>query len=196
MTEPIVNEEPVIEAPEPEEVETESAPPGAKTDPELLLQSLQEEREKRRQEAERRKELERELEEAKRVQPADVFSDEGKLLKAEIDRLERKLGEKDQQDTLKQLESTYPALKDKYQEFEDYRTDPANAGMKLETAAKAFLVEKNLLETVQPRKGLERDTGGGRTPVKTGRTQEEIAELRVKNFRQYMKEVKAGTING
>jgi len=66
--------------------------------------------------------------------------------------------------------------------------------MKLETAAKAFLVEKDLLSEPKPRKGLEKGSGGTRAQPKTGRTEEEIAELRKNNFRKYMRELKAGTL--
>lgn len=188
----IVKEESVIEAPQSEEVVIESAPqPGEKTESALLLKSLQEERDKRR-------ELERTLEELERVQQpiVDIVSDEGRLLKGEIERLEGEIRQKEAQHTLSQLQVTYPALKDKTQEFEDFRASTENAGMKLETAAKAFLVERNLLETPVTRKGLEKDTGGGRVQPKQGRTQEEVTELRTTNFRQYIKELKAGTLYG
>ena len=65
----------------------EEATPGTKTDSALLLKSLQEEREKRR-------ELEEELTNLKSSVPSDeVFSDEGKALKSEINILKSELSE-------------------------------------------------------------------------------------------------------
>lgn len=182
-TDPIVNEEQVIDAPETVEEVIETAPvPGEKTDSALLLKSLQEERDRRR-------DLERELASLKESEPEpEAFSDEGQALKAEIRSIQDKLA-------LSELTAQYPQLKDKATEFDDYRADPANRGMSVATAAKAFLVERNLLTVSEPRKGLERDTGGTRAPVKTGRTQDEIADLRKNNYRQYVKELKAGTLN-
>lgn len=183
---PIVNEEPVIEAPPVEEAPADPTPlPGEKTEPVLLLESLQKEREKRR-------ELELQLENLKNQPAGDVYSDEGKLLKSEIDRLARELENRDRKDTLSQLTARFPALKDKASEFDEFLEE--NKGMKLETAAKAFLVERNLFETPSQRKGLERDTGGGRVPARTGRTAEEVSELRKTNYRQYEKELRAGTL--
>ncbi len=183
---PIVNEEPVIEVPEAEEVVTEPAPlPGQKTESVLLLESLQKERERRRI-------AEEELEALRNKPEGEYTSDEGKLLKAEIDRLAKQLENSSRNDQLATLRTSFPALKDKAQEFENYLEE--NKGMKLEVAAKAFLVENNLFESPAPRRGLERDTGGTRTPVKTGRTEAEVSELRKNNYRQYEKELRAGTL--
>lgn len=193
MEETIVKEEPVIEAPKTEEVVTETvAPAGAKTDPALLLKSLREERA-------RIKELESELIEARKASEntgAEVFSDEGKVLEAKISTLEARLANRDEIDRLTAVHSTYPIIKDKQQEFDDFRNASENAGMRIETAAKAFLVENDLLERPKQRKGLEKETGGVRVAPKVGRSPEEIDELRVNNYRQYVKELRAGTLNG
>ena len=179
MDEVVNPDAPVTGEPAKEEV----AQPGEKTDSALLLKSLQEERDKRR-------ELEAEL---KRLseQPVGTFSDGEQYLKQEIESLKTQISEKE---TLAKLQGQYPALADKLAEFNEFRSDPENAGMKLETAAKAFLVEKDLLSEPKPRKGLEKGSGGTRAQPKTGRTEEEIAELRKNNFRKYMRELKAGTL--
>lgn len=189
MDEPtIVNEEPVIEAPIAEEIVVEPAPlPGEKTESVKLLESLQKEREKRR-------ELETELENLRNQPTADLYSDEGKLLKAEIDRLAKELESRSQNEQLKTLQTSYPALKDKSSEFQEYLEN--NKGMRLEVAAKAFLVENNLFENPTPRKGLERETGGTRVQPKQGRTEEEVAELRKTNYRKYEQELRKGTLWG
>lgn len=170
------------DAPVTEEPAKEVVAPGAKTDSELLLKSLQEERDKRRA-------LEDEL---KRLseQPVGNFSDEGQLLKKEIESLKVQMTEREK---LVDLQSKHPVLADKMSEFNEFRSLPENEGMRLETAAKAFLFEKDLLDT-KPRKGLEKDSGGPRTQPKIGRTEEEIADLRKNNFRKYMSELKKGTL--
>mgnify|MGYP001577892997 CR=1 FL=1 len=190
MTE-IVNEVPVIEEPAPTEAVAEVAPevakPGEKTDPALLLESLQKERDKR-------KALEAELEaERLKNQPTgEVFSDEGKVLDSKIARLEAEINATKEEKLLSGVQTTYPVLKDKSEEFQQFLSD--NKGMKLETAAKAFLIENDLLEAPKPRKGLETASGGGRTPVTTGMTPEEIDNLRVNNYNEYARRIRAGTL--
>ena len=174
------NEEVVTESPKAEPVVTSQ--PGEKTDSALLLKSLQEERDKRR-------ELEAQL--ALQTPPNDVFSDEGRLLKKEIDDLKAATARREEEERLSLVQSQYPAVKDKSAEFEQFRAD--NPGMRLETAAKAFLVENNLFDT-QPRKGLERQTGGGRTAPKEGMSVDDITELRTTNFRKYSQLVREGKI--
>lgn len=181
---PIVNEEEVIDSPEVVEEVTETAPlPGEKTDSVLLLKSLKEEKERRRVAEAKLAELE--------TDPGpdeEILSDEGQSLKRELDSIKDQLA-------LTEARGKFPQLKDKAAEFEDFRTNPENRGMSVATAAKAFLAENGLLNTPTPaRKGLETDTGGGRQAPKIGRTEEEIAELRKSNFRQYSKELKAGTL--
>lgn len=181
----IVNEEEVITPQTTEETVTEPVPlPGEKTESALLLESLQKERAKR-------KELEAELA-LKNTAPVGYSSDEAIALKAEIDRVSGELASSNREKQLSQIQATYPALKDKAPEFEQFLEE--NPGIKLDTAAKAFLVEKDLIQT-QPRKGLEKDIGGGRTPVKVGMTSEEKDELRVTNYREYVKRIKNGTLN-
>lgn len=193
MTQPIVNQEdPVIEDPTPEPVVPEPAPapkPGEKTDSAQLLKSLQEERERRR--------IAEEALAAMSTVPEKTgvaFSDEGKLLEQQISEVKGQLAVREEREKLQAAQAKYPALADKQAEFDAYRSAPENAGMSIETAAKAFVIENDLLEKPAPRKGLERPTGGERTPQKQGRTPEEIAELRTNNYKQYVRELKAGTI--
>lgn len=154
---------------------------GDKTDPNLLLKSLQEEREKRR-------ELERKLLEFKHD---DVISDEGKYLNEKIEKLQNELETKKVLETRKTLESTHPALLDKKEEFEEYLNN--NPGMKIETAAKSFLIENDLFEHPQ-RIGLESKSGTRVVPEPT-QSVEEIANLRNTDFRKYMKLVREGKVN-
>lgn len=191
--EPVVNVQPTPElAPEaitpavkaPEEVITPA--PGNKTDPNLLLESLQKEREKRRQ-------LEEELETIKSSTPSEeAFSDEGKLLEKKISQLQSELGEIRQDSAKKDLQIAHPELKDKWTEFEEFRTLPDNKGMSLRTAAKAYLVENGMFDT--QRKGLEKPTGGVRTPLTSGMNAQDVENLRKNDFRKYEKLLMEGKL--
>lgn len=167
----------------PVEVVTETVP-GEKTDSALLLKSLQEERDKRR-------DLEAEIATLKTQPVAEVFSDEGKLLADKIARLEQDRDDERRQNQMTQVQLQYPAIKDKSAEFDNYLAE--NPGMRLEVAAKSFLVENNLFES-QPRKGLERQTGGGRVSPKEGMSVEDITDLRTNNFRKYAQLLREGKI--
>lgn len=90
------------------------------------------------------------------------------------------------------VKEKYPVVKEVWQEFEDYCREPDNKGMSLNTAAKAFLTEKGLIEP--KRQGLERGTGGPRTPVSTGMTTEEVKTLRETNYKKYREMVRTGQI--
>lgn len=87
---------------------------------------------------------------------------------------------------------TYPMLKDKWEDLESFRQLPENKGMNLYTAAKAFLIEKGLLDA--PRKGLEDPSGGPRTPVKTSMSAEEVKALRESNYKEYIRMLNNGEI--
>ncbi len=192
MADPIVNEDSVIEDPQPTEEVTEVVPPGAKTDPALLLTELHKERDMRRDIQKELAQAQAELATLKDIpQAPEVFSEEGQSLKAEIQRLEKVVATGQRDAELVKLQSKFTALKDKEVEFNDFLSDPENAGMKLETAAKAFLAENNL---VPVRKGLERESAGGRVPVKQGLTAEEVDDMRNNNYSEYRKRLKAGTL--
>ena len=192
MSEPIVNEVPVIEElPTTEEVTEVVVPPGTKTDSALLLQSLKEEREEKRALKARMAEMEAELT-AKQTPETEVFSDEGRVLQNQILELNKKLSYREEQEVMAGIQSKHPQIKDKFSEFEQYRLD--NPGMKIETQAKAFLVENDLLETPKIRQGLEKSSGGGRIPTTTGITQEEIDKIRLNNPRKFRDMIKSGQI--
>lgn len=86
----------------------------------------------------------------------------------------------------------YPKLKEVWGDFESYCTEPENKGMSLTTSAKAFLVEKGLLE--QKRKGLEKPTGGPRQPIPSGMTAEDVKTLRETNWKKYQEMLMKGQI--
>ena len=96
--------------------------------------------------------------------------------------------------TLERLQAKYPILKDKAGEFEEFRSDSENKGMNLATAAKAFLVEKGLLESEPIRKGLEKPTGGGQTIPEPTYSVEEVRDMMENDYPRYEKLVKDGKI--
>jgi hypothetical protein len=66
--------------------------------------------------------------------------------------------------------------------------------MSLKTAAKVFLTEKGLTGETQ-RKGLEKPTGGDRTPIVSGTmTAEDAKRLRDTDYRKYSDMVRKGQI--
>lgn len=191
---PVAEPTPPVEAPPVLPVEPK---PGEKTDPALLLKSLQEERELRRKERENNERLERELQALKDAagNTGEPLSEEGQTLQRQIDSLKGQLATTENTKRLDALKSSFPALKDKATEFDTYRADPVNKGMSLETAAKAFLAENELLVPTPTRKGLEEGSGGAHTPPKQGKSPEEIDDLRKNNYREYKRQLLAGDLS-
>lgn len=167
---------------------TQATQPGEKTDPALLLKSLQEEREKRK----RAEEALKVLESNQVPSDTEVYSDEGKAIVDKfVKPLEREIQTLREQSELKDVYATYPDLKGLSSEFDEYRKDYPRH--KLGNIAKLFLNEKGLLES--PRKGLEKTTGGPRTPVQTGMTAEDVKNLRTNNPRKYEDMLRKGLID-
>jgi len=138
---------------------------------------------------ERAKKAELKLEELESL-PIEVSSESGEdeglsSLRAEIADVKSKLQRSE-------VIESYPKIKELWSDFEEFRSDSDNKGMNMRTAAKAFLVEKGLLEP--QRKGLEKPTGGPRTPISTGMSVEDIKHLRETNFKQYEEMLKKGQI--
>lgn len=171
-----------------EETPAKPAPQaGDKTDPNLLLKSLKEEKEKRRR-------LEEELETLKSsaLPDEEVVSDEGRILAGKIKTLESALAEFKTDSDKKDVLIIYPILKGQWNELEEYRALPENKGMNLRTAAKAYLIESGQLDA--PRKGLEKPTGGPKTPPTPDMDAEAIDELRKNNPKKYYSMLKKGQI--
>lgn len=161
--------------------------PGENTDPALLLQSLHKEREKRREVEATLKDLQDAL------ASGDGLSEEGKALKVQIDELQGKIATMTTEKTLSDLQTKFPALKDKISEFIEFRKDYPEGND--ESVAKIFLAENDLLDAPAPRKGLERPSGGGRTVQPRGMTVAEADDLRKNDFRKYSKLLKEGKLN-
>ena len=154
---------------------------GDKTNPNLLLKSLQEEREKR-------KELETRIQQLEESNNPSVSSEP----EDEIGTLKLELAEVKSKQQRSEVIESYPALKEIWSDFEEFRTESDNKGMNMRTAAKAFLTEKGLLEP--KRKGLEKPTGGPRVPQLTGMTAEDVKNLRETNFKKYSEMLMKGQI--
>lgn len=182
------SQEPVVEETTPVEEETQpqtQVKAGDKTEPNLLLKSLQEERAKR-------KELEQLL--AKQNSPdVEVFSDEGKALKSQIDSLKAQITSLNEERLLSSVQSKYPALNDKMSEFQEFRESYPNAN--IDSVAKLFLVENDLLQPKTPPKGLEKGSTGPRTIPKTGITSDEVKDLRTKDYKKYMEMLMSGKLD-
>lgn len=174
----------IVQEPEDQTEGTTQVKAGDKTEPNLLLSSLQEERQKRR-------ELEARLKELETQSDSETFSDEGRLLKQQIDTLKGQIDTLQNAKTIEVLQAKYPAIKDKLDEFLEFKKDFPEG--KEELAAKSFLIEKDLLE-VKPRKGLERNSGGGKNIPQQGMNVDEIDTLRKTNYRKYAEMIKTGQI--
>lgn len=174
----------------------EGKPVGSDTDSALLLKSLQEEREKRRIAQEQMKALEEELTNIKSSTTSDqeIFSDEGKLLQNQIKALEKVVLSSNSALVKQELLSAHPILKEKWFDFEDFCSKPENKGMSMTTAAKAYLIENELV-SAPIRRGLEKPTGGNKIPPKSDKmTSEEIKTLRTTNYRKYQDMIRKGQI--
>jgi hypothetical protein len=167
----------------------EPAPKGSKT-PEVNLYAALEEERRLRKEAEERARI---AEENNTTVPLEeVYSDEGKILKNKISTLETKLASIEEKNILDTLQVQYPALKDKSSEFDEFRKEYPRH--KLESVAKIFLAENDLLTEIPIRKGLEKTVGGPKAPTSTGMTSDDVAELRKTNWKKYTEMVTSGKL--
>jgi len=175
--------------PETEVEKTEEAPKAEITSEEI--DDLKHRAEVSSQNFERAKKAEARIKELEK----ETLSDNDKLSEIddeEISKLKDDLSTvKDELAKGKVLER-YPDLKEVWSEFDEFRTDDENKGMNLNTAAKAFAIEKGLLEP--NRKGLEKSTGGDKAPAPSGMTAEEVKNLRENDYNKYRDMLKKGQI--
>lgn len=170
--------------------ETVLPAPGSKTDSELLLQALHKEREEKRILKEEKRILEERVNASTFTTEEEVFSDEGKSLKKHINTLEGEIKSIKEEKALQEIISKFPVLKDKTEELKNFSQDYPNTD--LAKVAKLYLSENGLLET--PRKGLEKPTGGTRTPTSSGMTAEDVKTLRETNYKKYQDMIMKGQI--
>jgi hypothetical protein len=183
--EPVVVKDPAEVTPTGEDVVVTTPPdplPGEKTDPVLLLDSLQKERDKR-------KTAEDALAQAK----ADLLKAQegnGTASKEEVETLQGQIDVLTENLALKDLVEAHPVLKGHESEFTEFCK--AYPGVTKDAAVKLFISEKDLEPT--KRKGFAPVTGGPREPLKEGYSAEEIADLRKNDFRRYSRLVREGKI--
>lgn len=132
----------------------------------------------------------KELEERLQSTESDSYGDDD--LHQTVKDLSQKLAKIEERNQFESLYSQYPVLKDKITEFNEYRDQ--NPGMSLETGAKAFLAEHDLLGQTVKRKGLEKAGGGQRTPPTGKTTAEDAKRLRETNYNEYKNQLMAGKI--
>jgi len=171
----ITKEVPTGEAPQPQA--------GEKTDSALLLKSLQEERDRRR-------ELEVQLQELSQVPTDNYMSDDE--VSSKVNALQKRLDSLEEEKSTLEVTAKYPALKDNLDAFNEYKKEYPRH--KLENVAKLFLSENDLLDSI-PRKGLEPVNGGQRQAPQAGMTVEDVKTLRETNFKKYSKMLQEGKIN-
>lgn len=170
--------------------------PGSQTPPDKLLGALQEERRLRKEAEERAAKAEADAAALKAAGtpsvPGQEFSDEGRaIIEEHVKPLRDEITSLKEQNALKDLVATYPALKDKLSDFEEYRKVYPQAP--IENVAKLFLSERGLLVSA-PRMGLETTTGGDRTPAPSGMTVAEVKTLRETNYPKYRELVLSGKL--
>lgn len=178
-----------LEVPEPQTTPEGSAPTAEEvTLARAELDDLKHKAEVSSQNFERAKKAElrvKELEELQVETPFEPDDNDISSLKAELADI------KNRQQKSEVLES-YPKLKELWSDFEEFRSNSDNKGMNMRTAAKAFLVEKELLEP--QRKGLEKPTGGPRVPLSSGMSVEDVKHLRETDFKKYLEMTQKGLI--
>ena len=121
----------------------------------------------------------------------EFVSDEGKLLKGELDTMAAKIRQLEDEKSLEKLCAQYPVLKENLDKFNEFR-QAEHPRAKIESAAKIYLAENGLLES--RRVGLENPTGGTRAPVNTGMTADDVANLRKNNWKKYQDMLSKGLI--
>ena len=166
---------------------------GSKTPEPNLYAALEEERRLRKEATERAKVAEEEL--AKKevvVQAEEIYSDEGKVLKNQLGQLESKLDDLQKERDVEKVLNTFPALRDKSDEFKEFSKDYPRH--KLESVAKIFLAERDMLE-VSTRIGLERPTAGPKDAPQSGMSVEDVTNLRKRDYRKYVELIQNGQIN-
>ena len=145
----------------------------------------------------KRKQLEEELNQLKSSasseEPEEYLSDEANELKGKVSSLEERISSFEERQELREFQSLYPPLKDKAEEFDEFRKEYPRTS--LAKVAKLFLVENGLLEVPEPRKGLEKPTGGQKTAAPPGLTSEEVKRIRLNEPKRYLKLLREGKLN-
>ena len=176
---------------------TQTAEPTVQTDTAVIAEKDKLIQELQAQKEHWRGKYERDITSPKITEPVpsdDVYSDEGKLLRGEISTLASELKLIKRKEERREVESEFPVLRDKKEDFDAFLEDDENKRLSIKKAAKLFLAEKGLLDVQVERKGLEKPTSGGQTPPNPTKSEEELEHLRKTNYREYEKLIRAGKI--
>jgi hypothetical protein len=130
---------------------------------------------------------------AKKYPEWDMLTETEKMILEKQEQTEKDLAEmRQEKERHKNLEITkekFPELNVSSREFETYCEKYPHVDV--DTLAKSFLFEKNPPVEKQ-RKGLEKPSGGAKTPVADGWTVEEVQRLRTTDEKKYLELVKKG----
>lgn len=139
---------------------------------------------------EKARELEKKLELKEKSDEDDGDDDDS--ASEELSAIKKRMAEMEEQAQLEKLYAQYPDILERVDDFDTYRQE--NPGMSLQTAAKAYLVDKGLTGQTE-RKGLEPARGGVKTQPEQGTmTADEVRNLRETNFKEYRRLVSSGKI--
>jgi hypothetical protein len=194
-------EETIIPQPA-EGVKTEAEEPQGEETPKVEIpkgyvpyDALHAERAKRKETETRLKVLEDQLKTKEPSTPEneEIYSDEGKALKSQIDILKGQISSYEKKEEEAKVLSAYPILKDKQDEFRDYLED--NPQLSHDQAVKLFLINNNLVAEQAPvSKGLERPTGGSKK-AEPKFSEADVKRLRETEPRKYIKLLRSGKLN-
>lgn len=180
-----IEEEVVVPQPEEQQAPTEAEIADWKQKASVSSQNFE-----RAKKAEAEKaDLQKKLEEAQLAQDSFVSDDDTAKKLRELD---EKFSKLEEEKRIESIKASYPAIADKMDEFNEYRS--AYPSDKLDSVAKLFMVERDLLGDAPKRKGLEKAVGGKRTPPNENQTTDDVKRLRETNYREYVKQIKAGKI--
>ena len=125
----------------------------------------------------------------------EEYSDEGKELRKEITALNDRIRSNERKEARREAEASFPALKERREEFDSFLEDEENKRLSIGKAAKLFLAENNLLTPEPPqRAGLEKPSGGGQAPPEPKLSPDEVQDLMKNNWRKYEQLLRAGKI--
>lgn len=124
-------------------------------------------------------------------EPEYLTDDE--VTRKELLELKRKFASLEDSQALEKLSILYPAIKDKADEFNEFKAD--YPGVAMDKIAKIFVSEKGYTEQLNQKKGLEKPTSGSKSQHKSGMSQDEVKRLREDQPRRYQQMLRSGKLN-
>lgn len=124
----------------------------------------------------------------------DIVSDEGRMLYQELKNVRSELTSLKEDRELEGIIRQFPQLKERVGELKEFRSEYPTLSM--DKVAKLFIVENNLHEEPKQRKGLEKPSGGNKTPPSSGISREDVQRLRETDPRRYARMIRDGKLRG